>query len=444
MKFPLISEVANTDIDLIDISKSIETAVDVMMQNDHRSVILRDGETFKILNVLDVLRIQRDNLDLSLPLKSLKLKTIPTIRYDRNILDTLEYLSNSVEQICVLNDENSLYGLLTHTDITTHIDPHTLMDNYRLSDFLKIGRRMKWVSKNTIISDLINDMLNGPLDNAIVVENMEPVGILTTKDLMMLVKQKVDLNVEISKYMSSPVDTIQKDASIKEALEFIQNKGYKRVVVVDDGGKLSGIISQKELISLTYSRWATLMKEYQDELHEINSMLTNKNREFETMASTDTLTGLYNRYKFSELYLSSYRSMSQRHNSMSLLLIDIDNFKNVNDTYGHNAGDKVLVQVAHTLLKTLRNIDIVARWGGEEFIVLLPTANLDNAKKIAEEIRSQVEKLEIDSVERVTISLGVSLVEEGSEMEDIINCADKALYLAKKSGRNCVKTQEDI
>ena len=444
MKFPLIKDVASTQVIYVDIGVSILEAIDMMLQNDHRNIILQDNASYKILTVLDVLKIQENKVDLHLSLDALDLKCLPTIKADENVLNTIEYLNNSVEYICAVNADNSLYGLVTHTDITSHIDPHTLMDNYRLIDFLKVGRQMKWVSKDTIISDLLSDMVNGSLDNVIVVEDMKPIGILTTKDLMILIKQKVQLDVEVSKFMSSPVDYIDRNASIKEALEFVQMKKYKRVVVVDEDTKLAGIVSQKELISLTYSKWATLMKEYQEELHEINSMLTNKNREFETMASTDSLTGLYNRYKFSELYLSSYTSMVQRHNDMSLILLDIDKFKNVNDTYGHNVGDSVLIQVAHTLLKTLRNIDIVARWGGEEFVVLLPTADLKNATKIAQELRKQVEILEIDLVGHISISLGVSTVIEGDEMDEVINRADQALYLAKNSGRNCVKTQEDI
>ncbi|WP_373069462.1 diguanylate cyclase [Sulfurimonas sp.] len=444
MRFLLIKEVANTNVVSVDISSSILNAIDVMIRNNHRNIVIEDGVKYRIFTVLDVLKIQRDEIDLSLPISSLKLDIIPTISADKNILDTVEYLNNSMEYICAINDDNSLFGLITHTDITTHIDPHTLMDNYRLIDFLKIGSKMKTVSKDTLISNLLSEMVEGFMDHVVVVEDMKPIGILTTKDLMVLIKQKVQLDVSISKFMSFPVDSIERNASIKEALEFIQSKHYKRVVVVDEEGRLAGIVSQKELISLTYSKWAVLMKEYQDELREINSILENKNKEYETMASTDSLTGLYNRYKFSELYVSTYKSMVQRHNEMSLILLDIDYFKNVNDKYGHNIGDKVLVQVAHTLLKTLRNVDIVARWGGEEFVILLPTADLTNAYKIAEELRYQVQELEIDVAGHVTISLGVSLVEEGSDMDEVINKADQALYLAKASGRNCVKTQDDI
>lgn len=142
-----------------------------------------------------------------------------------------------------------------------------------------------------------------------------------------MIKNEDDLDVEIEQHMSSPVDSIHKNSSIRDALAFVKEKHYKRVVVVDDDGSLSGIITQKELITLTYSKWAIMMKEYQEELSEINTMLQNKNTEYENIASTDALTGLYNRHKFLELYLSAYTAMVQRHNNMALIILDIDYFK---------------------------------------------------------------------------------------------------------------------
>ncbi|MDD2450278.1 MAG: diguanylate cyclase, partial [Sulfurimonas sp.] len=350
----------------------------------------------------------------------------------------------SIEYICVVNDDLSLYGLITHTDITENIDPDTLMDNYRIEDFLKLGRRMKWVNRDAKIISLLEDMVSNLYDNVVVVEDLKPIGIFTTKDIMRLVKNSVDLDVEIEKHMSSPVQSISKHFSIREALSFLKERQFKRVIVVDDDGTLSGIISQKELITLSYSKWSSLMKEYQDELREINKKLQTKNIEYENLASTDALTGLYNRHKFTQLYLSSYESMIQRHNKMSVILIDIDHFKKVNDVYGHNIGDKALVEVSKMLLGMLRGVDIICRWGGEEFIVLLPTADLADAVSIAQKLQKSLGEVKIEKVGSVTASFGVSEVREGEEMQDAINRADKALYLAKKSGRDCVKSESDI
>ncbi len=444
MKFPNIGDIATTSIVSIDIKSSFTEAMSKMLKHEHRNIIVIDLNNYYILSIIDILNIQTNEVDINTALCDLELMKIPVIHKDENVLETLEHLNNSTEYICVVNDDNSLYGLVTHTDITSNIDPETLMDNYRLQDFIKLGRRMKWVDRSEKISSLLKDMVNNFYDNVVVVEDLKPIGIFTTKDIMRLIKNKTNLDVAIEEHMSSPVDAIHKNSSVREALTFLKTRKYKRVIVVDDDGILCGIISQKELISLTYSKWAILMKEYQDELNEINVILRNKNIEYENIASTDSLTGLYNRYKFHELYLSSYTSMVQRHNEMTLILLDIDFFKKVNDVYGHNAGDKTLVQVAHTLLKTLRNIDIVCRWGGEEFIVLLPTANLVHAVSIAQKIREAIERLDINVVGQITASFGVSEVVEGEEMQDAIDRADKALYLAKDSGRNCVKSQKDI
>jgi diguanylate cyclase len=444
MKFPLIRDIATTKVISIAIECSIEEGMEKLLESEHRSVIVCDGEEFYIFTVLDALNVQSLNIDSQKSLQTLSLEKVPTIEKDKNVLETLDFLNQQVEYICVVNKEKELFGLLTHTDITSNIDPDTLMDNICLDDFLKIGRRMKWVDKSEPTSKLLKEMFGNGFDNVIIVEDAKPIGILTTKDVMYLIKAKSDFSLSVSHYMSSPVDTINHKASIKEALRFLKAKHYKRVVVVDDEGKLSGIIAQKELISLTYSRWAVLMKEYQEELKELNNALENKNREYETMASTDSLTGLYNRYKFSELYLSAYTAMTQRENEMSLILLDVDFFKNVNDTFGHKYGDNVLIQVSHALLSTLRNIDIVCRWGGEEFLILLPTASLEHATYLAEKLRRYIEHLEIEVVGRVTVSLGVSVVKVGEEMQDSIDRADQALYLAKNSGRNCVKTELDL
>jgi len=444
MKFPNIGDIATREVITIDIKHTFEDAISKMLHSEHRNIIVVDEDKYFVMGIVDVLNLKTNKVDIKTSLRDIQLTKVPTIKKDQNILEAIDYLNNSIEYICVINNDATLYGIITHTDITENIDPDTLMDNYRLEDFLKLGRRMKWVDKNAKIISLLEDMVNNLYDNVVIVENLKPIGIFTTKDIMSLVKNDVDLNIEIQKHMSSPVQSINKHFSIREALTFLKEKQFKRVIVVDDDGTLSGIISQKELITLTYSKWSSLMKEYQDELREINNKLKSKNIEYENLASTDALTGLYNRHKFTQLYLSSYASMIQRHNQMSLILIDIDHFKKVNDIFGHNIGDKTLVEVSKMLLGVLRGVDIVCRWGGEEFIILLPTADLEDAILIAKKIQNSLSEVKIDKVGSITASFGVSEVKEGEEMQDAINRADKALYLAKKEGRDCVRSQSDI
>lgn len=442
MKFPIIGDIASRNVASVNIDASISQAINKMLEYDHRNVIIVDGIDYYILTVLDILNLE--GKDLESPLSDLKLTRVPVIYKDKNVLDTIDLLDERVEYACVINVDNTLYGIISHTDITSNMDPDILMDRYLLEDFLKIGKRMRWVNKDDITSKLIKDMAASSFDNAVVVQNLKPIGIITTKDIMGLIKNKKNLELPISEYMIAPVDTINKKASIKDALSFINKKHYKRAIVVNDDGTIDGIITQKDIISLTYARWTTTMKKYHDELTSKNFKLENQNKEYKVKASRDSLTGLYNRYKFAELYNSSYQSMIQRENDMSLVLLDIDFFKKVNDTFGHNIGDQVLVQVANSLLKTLRNIDIVCRWGGEEFIVLLPTADLSTATKIAQKIRVNIQELDIEVAKQISVSLGVAHINKNDSILEAVERADKALYLAKESGRNCVKTELDL
>lgn len=441
MIFPIIENIATTSVVSIDVDNTISSAIKKMFEHEHRNIVVIDGGFFRILRVSDILNIKAKKIDLNSSLKSLELLEIPTLNRDKNVLHTLEYLSCEVEYICVINDDGSLYGLLSHADIISSIDPDTLMDNFRLLDFLKLSRRTKWIGKDVKTADLLCEMAQNSFESAIVIEDFIPIGIFTTKDVLKVIEKNEDSDLPVSSYMSAPVETINKNSSVKNALDFLKQKHYKRVVVVDDDGKMSGVISQKELIATTYSRWAVLTKEYQKELTEINIALVNKNIKYKDIASRDSLTKLYNRYKFAEFYQFSYETMIERESEMSLIMIDIDNFKKINDTYGHNAGDSVIVEISQTLVKNLRNIDIVCRWGGEEFVILLPAVDIENAALLAEKLRRYIEDLELGNVGTITASFGIAKVVEEDDLKSVIHRADEALYLAKKSGRNCVKLQ---
>jgi len=313
------------------------------------------------------------------------------------------------------------------------------MDNYRLLDLFKVKKRNRWIDRKSIMSDIVEEMERDNHDAVIVIESHKPVGIITTKDILRLLKNGSDFSLPVEAYMVTPVETISQHATLNEALQFMQEKHFHRIVTVDESGCMVGSITQKELISLTYTRWVRMIQSYQQELREINEALELKSKKFEKIAGTDSLTGLYNRMKFLELFVSEYKIMVQRHNALSLLVIDLDHFKAINDTYGHNIGDDVLKQISNLLLRELRSVDILCRWGGEEFVALLPAADSEDALRIAEKIRWAILHLEMEGLPRVTTSIGVSQVEKGDTLQTAIERADRALYLAKEDGRNCVR-----
>lgn len=162
------------------------------------------------------------------------------------------------------------------------------------------------------------------------------------------------------------------------------------------------------------------------------------NHRIKRLSEEDYLTKLSNRRKIHKI-IESEITRSKRYNStFALIMLDIDNFKTTNDSFGHNAGDKVLVQISETILKSIRESDIASRWGGEEFLVFCPHTNVDGAFSLAEKLRNNIEKTEFEGAGYKTASLGVTHVEHGDTVQSLINRADKALYSAKHSGKNMV------
>ncbi len=163
------------------------------------------------------------------------------------------------------------------------------------------------------------------------------------------------------------------------------------------------------------------------------------NRLLEKQALTDALTGIHNRMKFDKI-LTSEIQRAQRNNSvLSLIIFDIDHFKQVNDTYGHSAGDNVLIRLTRLITSNIRVIDFFARWGGEEFVVLSPGTDLDGAIQLAEKLRGKVEGYNFKEPGKITLSFGVTTFHDGDTDTVLINRADDALYRAKESGRNQVQ-----
>ncbi|MBV5321681.1 MAG: ABC transporter substrate-binding protein [Sulfuricurvum sp.] len=160
------------------------------------------------------------------------------------------------------------------------------------------------------------------------------------------------------------------------------------------------------------------------------------NKRLLKMATTDPLTGLTNRIRLDEKLLECYHFYERTGRIFSVIMIDLDYFKRVNDTYGHLVGDKTLVIFAKLLSDNIRNVDIVGRWGGEEFMIICPDTTLTGGEQLAEKIKSVIEMYDFPHIHTLTCSFGISESREGDRIENIVGRADSALYQAKAEGRN--------
>ena len=184
------------------------------------------------------------------------------------------------------------------------------------------------------------------------------------------------------------------------------------------------------LLAIGVTKWIRYNENRQDELSQ--------------QANTDELTGILNRRSFTRFIEHEFRNAKVLSEPFSLIIIDIDFFKNINDNYGHIVGDEILKSLSGLMKLSFRATDKVCRWGGEEFAILLPSTSLNNANNVAEKIRQKVENVSYqvkDKSINYTISLGVSeSLATDDSIDQIINRADAALYTAKDNGRNCVKS----
>lgn len=182
------------------------------------------------------------------------------------------------------------------------------------------------------------------------------------------------------------------------------------------------------------------------ELKTIQESLTKS----EERARTDTLTGLPNRRALDEFFRKAQIAAMEHGQSLSVLMLDIDHFKKFNDSFGHGVGDQVLRLIAQVLRDKVRNVDLPARYGGEELIVVLPAADIAMATVVAERIRCAIAECHIsrrstgENLPTITVSIGVAQFRPGEAMMDLIERCDRALYLAKSNGRNRVVTESEL
>lgn len=224
----------------------------------------------------------------------------------------------------------------------------------------------------------------------------------------------------------------------------IDNIGDRHFVLKDKGKhELHQLTDKLNQMAGTLRKSVAENAELYAELKEMNrtleSQVAERTRELQRVASTDMLTGLHNRRKLDEVLGYEVERVHRYGGGLAVILLDIDHFKQTNDSYGHPAGDRVLAAVASILRSGARSIDSVGRWGGEEFMVICPQTELEGACALAEMLRLRIAAAEFPEVGRKTCSFGVAALGRDETLPGLVARADAALYRAKQNGRNAVE-----
>lgn len=258
-------------------------------------------------------------------------------------------------------------------------------------------------------------------------------------------QQKFRIDRDFEEGISSNMDMIKHNFSVADDFNSIRNAVMSKIDNINRGidrKRDQDMLMLKET-EQTIEQMGKKMNDIKREADEIRK----KSREIEFESVRDSLTGLYNRKAY-DTKMEETLSIHNRYKvSYSLLVCDIDFFKKINDSYGHKVGDLALKKLSALLKERLRENDFIARYGGEEFAIILPHTNLSDAAKAGESIRSYIRNSVFSYKNNeipLTISIGVSSFRTGDDGITVFERADKALYLAKRAGRNQVKTEEDV
>ncbi len=414
MFFPNLGLIATTNVITVDIHDTVQDALEKMHASNHRSVVVVNGPLHYIITTKDLIRCRMEGTPFDTPLSQLPLRPLPMIDKESNIISALNLTNEIDEHICVCNEDGSLYGLVTNSDIVSSVDPQVILDTLQIATIFDRKYGFRSFDPATAMGEVMTYLKDSPSDCVVVQEGNVPVGA----------------------EMSSPIMTLESRASISDALEFLKRHRYKRIVVTDDAGHILGVVTQQDLISRTYLKWSQLMRDHFEQFEELTRILQQKNSHLTALATKDALTGIHNRHMFAELFANEHALMKRQNGKLTLLILDLDHFKAINDTYGHNIGDYVLKTFAQRVQGSIREADVFARWGGEEFVLMLRGASCEEGYTVAEKVRLIVGGEPFDEVGRITCSIGMTEVSGSDSLQDAIERADGALYAAKEGGRN--------
>ena len=297
----------------------------------------------------------------------------------------------------------------------------------------------------TSLIEAAQHLLDSSISCLLVVDK-KPVGFITDRDFTRMVSRldNGERLVNLGELISSDIIYISQSSETQDALNLMTSNRLRRLLVLDEANEVCGIITQSDVLRAHNYSVEAQKAELERRVVERTVDLENAISKLEQLTLVDPLLNIGNR-RAMDLALQGVLNRALRYNRpYCILLIDIDNFKTYNDHYGHQKGDEILIKVASKISKTIRNTDSVYRYGGEEFLVILPETETAGGSIAAEHIRLAIAELKIEHILSsygiVTISIGVAEELLGSPNQThTVKLADSALYRAKDNGRNRVE-----
>lgn len=322
--------------------------------------------------------------------------------------------------------------MIAQLHLVTHASP--------IGNIFSSDHPTKSFESDTILRDIFEYFSTYAVNVVIITQKMISIGIFTLKDMMRSLQNFENLLLSVGEFITAPLQTFTSTQSIAEVLDTMRDVSYNKIVVTQED-KVIGVIDHRHLLSKCYMQLAPLIKHEYNLVHSMLGLVGEGEQGLLKLATTDFLTGVGNRRLFEKIFQSHQSLENQHEMNLFLLMFDIDNFKSINDTFGHNIGDSVLKQLAKLVSTSIRKSDVFARWGGEEFAILLRYSDPERVIDIAEQIRKRIDAYSFETIIHVTCSFGLTPVKPHESIEEAVLRADLALYRAKADGKNTVRLE---
>jgi len=508
-----------------------------LMQKNEKGVVvvLKENKPIGILTERDVVSLLYTEVDLDEKTERFVRKPLIVASGIRTISYALSLMiENNIRRLVVVDSSENFLGVVTQKHLLKHVEEDFYRSSLRVKHIFDQLKDLVSAAQNDAIRDVLEKMVEHKISAVPIIENGIAVGIITEKDVLRLANNKVSLQEQVGKHMTSPVIFADLETKLIEVVKIMDDRNISRTVVKGADGRAVRIITNSDLVrnlegdyneflerKLRYTKEVlNLLPEMlievidtgQDQLivwinekvsskfgkriidkpvtelvpsnrwNDIYSALIEHNKiedvrfkkdnsvyEFSgfylpldkagekgrielflrditeevMLATTDPLTRLYNRRFMNEFLARETERSKRSHSKFAVVMADVDDFKRINDTYGHLSGDIVLKAIVRGMISGTREYDIAGRYGGEEFLIIMPEIDKQTTVDVADRMRRNIENHEIEVMNgemvTVTASFGIATFDEdGNSPDDLLVRADERLYKAKRQGKNRV------
>ncbi|WPL18924.1 Signal transduction histidine-protein kinase BarA [Thiorhodovibrio winogradskyi] len=293
MFFPKLRSIATPSVITLPASANLAEVARTMGQHNIRSVVVSLNPGYRLILSSRLLAFQTQGVPLATPLVELDLPEPALCDPDETVLEGLNAIRNPAEHICLVGQSGELEGIVSYSDLAASLDPSMLAETQSLGELIQ-GMQPLTVDERPSVLRVMERMDQGQFTACIVLHEQRPVGILTQRDMVELISSSANLDQPVGACMTAPVKTLSRETTISDALRVCRQQHIKRVVVVDGAGCFSGLVSQRDLVSLYYNHWFNLLKQHQRELDQLNQQMQANYQALE--AQEQRFRALFNHY----------------------------------------------------------------------------------------------------------------------------------------------------